>query len=237
MPRLRDRIRGRLRRLARRRVVVDWSNRYSRENLYAFVDREIERSNARPGGERVLNVGAGGEIGRRLQAGLRGAHLIQVDLDVRRRPDVVADVSDLRCFPDESLDRVFLLEVLEHVKQPDAALAEIHRVLAKDAVLALSTPFFFEIHDEPDDFYRFTEQGLRHLLRRFRDVEIRRRNGYLKALLVPVMRLSRSRHLGDVVVGLTAIGLCRLLRPLIDRADRCIRSEAATSGYVALCRK
>ena len=82
--------------------------------------------------------------------------------------------------------------MLEHVAAPERAIAELHRVLAPGGALVLSTPFVFEIHEAPHDYYRFTEHGLRQLLRGFARCEIVRRNGYLKSTLVPLLRLTRS---------------------------------------------
>jgi SAM-dependent methyltransferase len=236
MGRLRRLIARRVRRLRDRPFVIDASNRFSRENLNELLEREIEALEARPGVKRVLNVGAGGPLADRI-ARLRGSRVVGVDLDPARRPDVVADVCDLRCFEDASFDAVFLMEVLEHVSTPDLAISEIHRVLAPGGRLVLSTPFLFEIHEGPHDYYRFTEHGLRHLLRGFDACRIVRRNGYLKSSLVPLLRLTRSRYVADNLFGLTVLAASVLLAPLIGLLDRAIRSDAATTGYFASCRR
>ncbi len=129
------------------------------------------------------------------------------------------------------------MEVLEHADAPEQAISEIHRVLKKDGILLLSTPFLFEIHDRPNDYYRFTEFGLRHLLRGFRRVEVRRRNGYIKSVIVPLLRLTRSRYLVDICFALVLMALTIPLRPLIDGLDRLIRCDAATTGYVGSAHK
>ena len=154
-----------------------------------------------------------------------------------RAPDVIADIQDLGCFPDASFDVVFLMEVLEHVAAPDAALSEIHRVLAPGGRLVLSTPFLLEVHEAPHDYYRFTEYGLRHLLRGFEAIRVDRRNGPLVASLVPLLRLTRSPHLRDEIVGLTALAFALLLAPLLFALDGALRSDAATTGYVASARR
>jgi len=225
-----------MRRLCSSAYVQDASNRFSRENLNEFVEREIAALEARPGSRRVLNVGAGGLLARRV-AELRGSRVVQVDLDPARRPDVVADVCDLRCFEDASFDAVFLLEVLEHVATPDLAISEVHRVLEPGGVLALSTPFLFEIHEAPHDYFRFTEHGLRFLLRGFGTCQIARRNGYFKSALVPLMRLTRSRYVVDNLFGLAVLFSSLALSPLIAWLDRRVRSDACTTGYVVSCRK
>jgi methionine biosynthesis protein MetW len=43
-------------------------------------------------------------------------------------------------FPDETFDLVLLLDVIEHVENPDNAIKEIHRVLRRRGSLLLTTP-------------------------------------------------------------------------------------------------
>jgi len=52
----------------------------------------------------------------------------------------VADVMDGLPFPDHVFDRVFMLEVLEHVENPSHCLREIKRVLNPEGRLILSVP-------------------------------------------------------------------------------------------------
>lgn len=233
---MRRRIARSVRRLCNSAFVIDASNRFSRERLNEILASEIAALEAQPGPCRVLNVGAGGSLARRVGE-LRGGRTWHVDLDPARRPDVIADVCDLRCFETASFDAVFLLEVLEHVATPALAIAEIARVLTPGGTLVLSSPFAFEIHDAPHDYYRFTEHGLRHLLRDFSSCRIERRNGPFKAALVPLMRLTRSRTVSDNLFGLAVLFGSLALAPLVGWLDRHLRSEAYCTGYVVSCRK
>lgn len=76
------------------------------------------------------------------------------------RPDVFADAARLP-FSDSSVDSVICLEVIEHLYDPASALAEIRRVLKPGGRAWVSIPFMYPIHNEPYDFQRFTEHGLR----------------------------------------------------------------------------
>ena len=69
-------------------------------------------------------------------------------------------------FRDESFDTVLLLEVLEHVAEPERVLAEIQRVLRIGGVLLLSMPFLYPLHDSPHDYQRYTAPGLMHAVKR-----------------------------------------------------------------------
>jgi SAM-dependent methyltransferase len=79
------------------------------------------------------------------------------------RPDVFADAAHLP-FSDASVDAVILKDVLEHVRNPEIALAEIARVIRPAGQLMLWVPFLYPIHDAPHDYQRFTEHGLRTYL-------------------------------------------------------------------------
>jgi SAM-dependent methyltransferase len=65
---------------------------------------------------------------------------------------------------DASLDCVLCTEVLEHVPDPATALSEIARVLRGGGYLILTVPFLVELHEEPEDYYRYTSHGLVYLL-------------------------------------------------------------------------
>lgn len=63
-----------------------------------------------------------------------------------------------------AVDGVLCTQVLEHTAQPAALLAEIRRVLKPGGALVMTAPFVWEEHEQPYDFFRYTEFGLRHLL-------------------------------------------------------------------------
>jgi SAM-dependent methyltransferase len=65
--------------------------------------------------------------------------------------------------PDASLDSILCTEVLEHVPAPLAVWREFHRVLRPGGKVLLATPMYWPGHEEPHDFYRYTEYGLRRL--------------------------------------------------------------------------
>jgi len=67
-------------------------------------------------------------------------------------------------FPDKSFDSVFATEVFEHVFNLDEILVEINRVMKKDGRLLITLPFVWYQHEKPNDFARYTEFGIKHLL-------------------------------------------------------------------------
>lgn len=79
--------------------------------------------------------------------------------------DLVVDVRSMPEIEDEVYDCIFCSGVLEHVDDFHAGLNEITRILKTDGILLLGTPFRQAIHLSPQDFWRFTEHGVRFLLK------------------------------------------------------------------------
>ena len=67
-------------------------------------------------------------------------------------------------FKDHAFDAVLCNEVLEHVFDARAFLAEIVRVMRPGALLLLTVPFVWDEHEQPRDFARYSSFGLRWLL-------------------------------------------------------------------------
>jgi len=79
--------------------------------------------------------------------------------------DVFGDAAHLP-FSSAAADTLLLLDVLEHLRTPEAALAEAARVLKPGGRLVLQVPFLYPVHDAPNDYRRWTLDGLRLLLER-----------------------------------------------------------------------
>ncbi|HRW04967.1 MAG TPA: class I SAM-dependent methyltransferase [Caldilineaceae bacterium] len=116
--------------------------------------------------EKVLDAGAGDCKYKALFAGkdYTATDFLRVDkpYDVAAL-DIVCDLHDL-AVSDATYDVVICSQVLEHLPDPEHVLRELHRVLKPNGRLWLSTPLFFEEHEVPHDYYRYTRYGLRYLL-------------------------------------------------------------------------
>ena len=67
-------------------------------------------------------------------------------------------------FPDKKFTSAICIETLEHVPNSHQMLSEIFRVLDDRGALLLSVPWSARRHHIPFDFFRFTPEGLNHLL-------------------------------------------------------------------------
>ncbi len=75
--------------------------------------------------------------------------------------------------PDASYDAVFCSGVLEHIDDVHAAVREVWRLLRPGGWFVVGVPFMQGVHRAPMDFWRFTEFGLRWLLRDFVVADVR----------------------------------------------------------------
>ena len=207
------------------------SNIFSRENMFKYLDIELDKLSLNNGELNILNVGAGGELSARINK-LHNANVTNIDIDLNKQPCVVADITNLPIVSDSRFDVVFILEVLEHVNQPDKAVREIFRILKPGGSVVASTPFMLEIHEAPYDYYRFTRYGLEYLFREFEAVTIRARSRYVISSLVPILRLWKSEHLMDKFIGVGLLFMSILLYPVIKFIDLVVSSDAITTGYL-----
>lgn len=104
-----------------------------------------------------------------------------VNLDLETAPDIFADVTEVPLIS-RQVDYIICTEVLEHLARPQACVDEMHRLLRDDGVVFASVPFFYPVHADPYDYQRFTEDGLRHLFKNFKSVEIHPMGGYAGVL-------------------------------------------------------
>lgn len=84
--------------------------------------------------------------------------------------DLVLDVRKMHQLTDNSFDCVFCSGVLEHVDDHLAALREMQRILKPKGLFLLGVPFRQGLHLAPHDYWRFTEYGIRYLLREYFEI-------------------------------------------------------------------
>lgn len=67
-------------------------------------------------------------------------------------------------FESNSFETSFGTEVLEHCSEPEVVLKEVLRVLKPGGTFFFTVPFLWNLHETPNDYYRYTPYSLeRHL--------------------------------------------------------------------------
>ena len=74
--------------------------------------------------------------------------------------DAECDLTHDLPFADASFDTILLSDVLEHIPAPERLWREMARLLKPGGELLLSVPFFYWLHEEPYDYYRYTKYAL-----------------------------------------------------------------------------
>jgi len=95
-----------------------------------------------------------------------------LDITSRDGVTITGDIQSIPAIADETYDAIICTQVLEHVPNPFDAVKELHRITKKDGVLLLTVPHINKIHRSPGDYWRFTEDSLRLLLKPFSHLEI-----------------------------------------------------------------
>jgi SAM-dependent methyltransferase len=103
----------------------------------------------------VINVGSGTKIIR--------PDIINLDIYPYNNVDIVADAGVLPINSD-SADAIICESLIEHINDPELLVGELFRVLKKDGGIYLVAPFIQSFHSSPNDFQRWTDQGLIALL-------------------------------------------------------------------------
>lgn len=140
-------------------AVRHWLRNSSRQYLFDFNSKFAREAAA---GARLLDAGAGSAPYRDLfwRQQYESCDIRQVDQSY-----VPTYLCDLTNIPVENgrYDYVVMNQVLEHIQEPSLALREINRVLKDDGRLICSTPLFYQEHEIPRDYFRYTRYGLNFL--------------------------------------------------------------------------
>jgi SAM-dependent methyltransferase len=163
-----------------------------------YVDEFFERHvSALPARSRVIDVG-GIKTRKRGQFDIRrfDRDVVCVNTSRAAEPDVLADAVSVP-LPSGGADAVILAEVVEHLPDPVAALAEAARLLRPGGVLLATAPFLFRVHADPIDVGRYAPDWWRMALERagFTDVAVENQ-GLLLSVIAEMLR-GWAKHLLD----------------------------------------
>lgn len=128
-----------------------------------------------PADEPIYEFGSFQVAGQESLADLRplfpGKAYVGCDMRPGSGVDRVLDLHGLD-LPADSVGTILCFDTLEHVEHPHRAVEEMFRVLRPRGLLAITSVMDFHIHDHPHDYWRFTPDAFRSLLRPFTQVQV-----------------------------------------------------------------
>lgn len=116
-----------------------------------------------PQGALVLDAGAGEAP---YQSLFRHTRYESADFQKVNKPYAPSTyVCDLKSIPveDNRFDFIVFNQVMEHLPEPKLVLDELYRVLKPGGKMIYTGPLFYEEHEQPYDFYRYTQFALQYL--------------------------------------------------------------------------
>jgi len=192
-------------------------------------------------GRRIVDVGCGRKPYHRFVKHRVDSYIGVDRADSLHGMDFVDVIGDAIAtgLPSGSADTVLMTQVLEHVEDPAAAVAEANRILEVRGHLILSTDFAWHLHEEPRDFFRFSEFGLRYLFERcgFEVLEIRPVAGTWLTIAEEIaygLRRFGGRHLIATPFALVAGHISQAIGLGLDRISF---DPKLSSGFVIVGRK
>lgn len=115
---------------------------------------------------------------------------IGIDIDLANtEADIYADIHNVP-LEDNFADVCVSFFVLEHVSDPIKVLQEKFRILKPNGLMFMLVPLYWEEHEQPFDYFRFTRFGLKHMLGKagFKSYEIMEVNASYSILGMHIVR-------------------------------------------------
>jgi SAM-dependent methyltransferase len=191
----------------------------------------------------VLDAGAGEQPYRPLLKHVRyeSADFEEVNKDYAKS----TYVCDLKAIPTEGdkFDYIIFNQVMEHLPDPKLVLKEFYRVLKPGGKIIYTGPLFYEEHEIPYDFFRYTQFGLKELFSSTGfDIErIDWMEGYFGTVAYQLNRMGKYLPVKPSDIGIGILGFllapfllmmkvsCSLSSVLFHRLE--VKSKYTKKGY------
>jgi len=186
---------------------------------------------------KILDLG--GSVKASYHPLIKGEHTFTVvNLDERYGYDLKFDLEEKFPLEDKSYDAIICLNLLEHLFNFQNAVNESYRVLTDGGIIIGSTPFMYNVHGSPDDFFRYTKSALKRILEKagFKDIQIKELgSGMFGAVYQTKFNLYNKLGLLNLVVLKYHILLDKILKKIFP--NKYFSQEYFPLGYFFIAKK
>lgn len=153
------------------------------------------------------------------------------------RVDIEADLNKPLPIEENFADVVTSFSVLEHLHDPLLLMQQCERILKPGGTLIMTVPMQWQIHEEPYDYFRYTEYGMRCLgeKAKFENIRVLAPSGFWYVIGIKIcyfLEQHVNRHLHPLLVPIWFLIQCAI--PLLDRFSPGGREAI---GYTVIAQK
>lgn len=164
----------------------------------------------------------------------KNVRYIGIDIDEENdHADVFASVCNKIPISDEFADYCVSFYVLEHVEEPPKKISEMYRILKTNGKIFMLVPLYWEEHEKPYDFFRFTRFGIEYLLKNagFKEIDITPINGSFS-----IIGINIARQINDIYLLKPLIPLINLFFYYLDKKFT-HKNSSNVMTYVVIAKK
>lgn len=162
---------------------------------------------------------------------------LKMDIDKNNNPDVVGSAEKIP-LPGSSVDSIVCTQVLGDVYDLKKSFSEFFRVLKPGGKILITESLMAAMHDEPYDFWRFTDYSLRRLFEEngFDILHIERRGGFFASTAQNTIRYFIDRlDLYKNFLGKISSPFISVFGRLMLWLDRLDKSKAGARQSMGWC--
>lgn len=142
-----------------------------------FNDRCIRSYAKGVKNKQVLEIGSGTQaFGKDYYSAKRYFDLSNEFIQSDINPEFGHPLVDITIMEEsDAYDIILCMNVLEHVYDYQKGIQNMYRALRPSGELVVFVPMFYPLHDEPHDYWRFTEHALRKMFQDFEIIELKKK--------------------------------------------------------------
>ncbi len=121
----------------------------------------------------ILEIGSGGEKRKKTTIDIfkDSKSFLQTDINEKYGHQIL-DLTNLGSW-NKKFDFILCTNVLEHIFEIENAIFNFDLLLKSKGKILVSVPFIYPLHDEPEDYWRFTEHSLKKLFSNYEIIDFK----------------------------------------------------------------